>query len=203
MTKDRRTNKKLTRDEVSKLLSHKQYAALLQCQEFGWRLKFIRTAQSTQPVPVLYNARIDQIGVLDPDGQVNIDRNLGIRAAADQPAQVSPAPRVEGEPGVPEWKEKRCDTLPVPDNLDDLLNKLQMRALNQIEGFGWQLQFVRRPLFQDPVPVILSPDGKRYATLESDGRINMTPDSTLRKEASQEAAAAAAPAPGAKRSGYA
>lgn len=70
-------------------------------------------------------------------------------------------------------REKRKGEKPIPDNLNKLLNPIQMAALRQIEGFGWQLRFVRRPLFQDPVPVVYSADGTKIGLLEEDGRLNM------------------------------
>ena len=70
-------------------------------------------------------------------------------------------------------KEKRKGEKPIPDNLNQMLNPIQMSALRQIEGFGWQLKFVRRPLFQEPVPVVYSADGKKIGILEDDGRLNM------------------------------
>ena len=76
--------------------------------------------------------------------------------------------------------EQRKGDKAVPDRLEDVLNELQIRALHQIEGFGWQLRFVRRPLFLEPVPVVFSADGDRIGILEEDGRINMEPDIKIR-----------------------
>ncbi|MEA2094876.1 MAG: hypothetical protein U9P11_09970 [Pseudomonadota bacterium] len=188
MTRDRRENKKLTQNDVQKILNRKQLAALLECQHFGWRLKFIRTPLLKEPVPVLYNSRIDKIGILDPDGHINMDLELEVRSCKPKPDQAKQSPQVQKAPEAASWIEKRKDMAPVPDNFDELLNQHQMRTLRQFEMFGWQLHFVRRPLFQEPVPVILSPEGDKFATLESDGRINMTPDSALRKEAPDEQA---------------
>jgi hypothetical protein len=183
MTTDRRKNTKLTQYDVMKLLNQKQYAALLECQHFGWRLKFIRTPLLKEPAPVLYNANFDKIGILDSDGQINMDLEIEVRSFKPDTDQVRKPLQARETTNKASWKEKRKDLVPVPDNLDELLSKLQLSALRQIENFGWQLHFVRRPLFQEPIPVILSPDGDKYATLERDGRINMTPDSELRKEA--------------------
>lgn len=61
------------------------------------------------------------------------------------------------------------------------LSELQVLALRRIESFGWKLQFIRRPLFQEPVPVVASGDGMKIGILEEDGRINMEPDIKLRK----------------------
>jgi hypothetical protein len=175
MTRDRREDRKLTRDAVQKILNRKQFAALLECQHFGWRLKFIRTPLFKDPVPVLYNARIGLIGTLDPDGHVNMDPEIEVRSGKSATSQSQKA-------AAASWQEKRLDMVAVPDNLDELLNRHQMRSLHQIEKFGWQLHFVRRPSCQASIPVILSPEGDKFATLEQDGRVNMTPDLDLRKE---------------------
>lgn len=76
--------------------------------------------------------------------------------------------------------EKRKGVKPVPDRLEDVLNEMQMRALHQLERFGWQLRFVRKPLFQEPVAVVFSAEGDKIGVLEDDGRINMEPDIKLR-----------------------
>jgi hypothetical protein len=203
MNKDRRENGKLTRDELEKNLNRNQLTALVACQHFGWELKFIRSPLNQEPVPVLYNARIDQIGVMEPDGQINVNSQLVVRAdiAGSGPVKRPSQQHKTPDPGLP--NEKRKDMPPVPDNFEVLLNKNQMLALRQIETFGWQLHFVRRPLFQDPLPVILGPEGDRYATLELDGRINMTPDQVLRKEAPVDQAEAipAVPAATIKQTG--
>ena len=47
--------------------------------------------------------------------------------------------------------------------------------------FGWHLNFVRRPLFQDPIAVIINTDGDRVGTLEADGRIDLQQNFKLRK----------------------
>lgn len=61
-----------------------------------------------------------------------------------------------------------------------------MEALHKIESFGWQLHFVRRPSFKEPIPVILSPKGDKYAILERDDRIKITHDLNVREEAQDE-----------------
>ena len=184
MDRERRRNKQLTQDDVRSLLNPRQYTALLEAQCFGWRLKFIRSPLFREPVPVLYNSRIEKIGVLDPDGQVNMDVELEVRAVKASYGRPAEAQQPDQAPEGVIWKEKRKDIVPVPGNLAEVLSPLQIRSLRQIETFGWRLHFVRRPLFQEPVPVILNPDGDKYATLETDGRINLTPDAVIRKESS-------------------
>jgi hypothetical protein len=186
MTRDRRKNTQPTQDDAGKILNSKQLAALVKCQYFGWKLKFIRSPLFQDPIPVLYNARIDQIGILDPDGYINIDVKLEVRSSKSESDQIKQPPKVPKSPEGASRKERRKHKVFIAENLEELLNQHQMRALRQIESFGWQLHFVRRSLFQNPVAVIISPEGDRFATLEHDGRIDMTPDTDLRKEAPVE-----------------
>ena len=70
-------------------------------------------------------------------------------------------------------QDKRKGDEPIPRNLNAMLNDTQRVALRQLENFGWQLQFVRHPLFQEPVVVVINPEGREFGVLEDDGRINM------------------------------
>ena len=59
------------------------------------------------------------------------------------------------------------------------LTPAQLKTLATMEQFRWSLRFVRRPLFQDPVPVLFAPDG-RYVVLNGDGTIDVSPTLKLR-----------------------
>lgn len=122
MTRERRKNRKLTEDEVKATLNSKQVAALLECQYFGWKLKYIRRPLFQDPVPILYNAKIDQIGILDPDGRVNMDIELKVRSNEQGASEVKSQPKEDMAPESRTWEEKRKDILPIPDNLGELLN---------------------------------------------------------------------------------
>jgi len=61
------------------------------------------------------------------------------------------------------------------------LSAAQLDALVTLEAFGWQLSFVRRPLFRDPVPVLFHAGQDRYVVLEADGSINASPDLPIRR----------------------
>lgn len=76
--------------------------------------------------------------------------------------------------------DRRRGQEPVPAQLHDVLNEVQLLELRQVEDFGWSLQFIRRPLFQDVIPVVYSPDTRSYAIIEKDGRINKDPDIEFR-----------------------
>lgn len=60
------------------------------------------------------------------------------------------------------------------------LNEAQRLTLAELERFGWEIQFVRRPLFQDPVPVLLDGDRKHYAVLTPEGEVEETPGFSVR-----------------------
>lgn len=60
------------------------------------------------------------------------------------------------------------------------LNAPQLVTLAELEQFGWQLGFVRRPLFQAVVPVVFSPDRASYAVLRPDGSVDEHPGIKLR-----------------------
>lgn len=69
-------------------------------------------------------------------------------------------------------KERRRDFKPVPALNLRQLNEAQRLALTTLEKFGWELRFVRRPMFMPPVPVVCDPDQRKFAVLEADGSLN-------------------------------
>ena len=142
------------------------------------------------PVPVVVSDDGSEIGLLDPDGKIIIDKPQHLPQGDETDTMGLSLEAVEEaeEVGIeevviatqPEWMEKRKGESPIPDNLEDYLNKVQIKALRQIENFGWELKFVRRPLFQDPIAVIINSDGDRVGTLEPDGRIDLQQNFELR-----------------------
>jgi hypothetical protein len=77
--------------------------------------------------------------------------------------------------------EKRNRLKPIPDDVRKYLNDAQQAQLNTIEGFGWNLKYIRRPLFQESVVVVSDPNGTLLGILEEDGRLNMESDMGMRK----------------------
>ena len=77
-------------------------------------------------------------------------------------------------------RERRIGQVAVPPDFKSRLNELQHQTLARIEGFGWSVGFVRRPLFQDVVIVLFDPAGDRYAILNDDGSLDTTTDITIR-----------------------
>ena len=77
-------------------------------------------------------------------------------------------------------KEQRIGAPPIPENIEGALNEAQLHTLRRMENFGWELKFIRRPLFQDVLPVLLHLDSNRTGVLEEDGTLNMQRDLNLR-----------------------
>jgi len=60
------------------------------------------------------------------------------------------------------------------------LNMAQQLTLSGLEQFGWELKFVRRPMFQASIPIVFDSDRKKYAVLEPDGTLNENPGFKIR-----------------------
>ena len=72
-------------------------------------------------------------------------------------------------------KERRTTPSRASRELRADLNAAQLETLAELERFGWQLKFVRRPIFQPSIPVVFDADRKAYAVLEADGSLNEHP----------------------------
>lgn len=62
----------------------------------------------------------------------------------------------------------------IPENFHQVLNAFQLQTLKKVEEFGGQLWFIRRPLFQDVIPVVkcaISSEATA-AIIEHDGTLN-------------------------------
>jgi hypothetical protein len=61
------------------------------------------------------------------------------------------------------------------------LNQDQVLALTELEKFGWELKFIRRPMFKDPIPVVFDSDRRHFAILKADGTLDENPGFDIRK----------------------
>lgn len=75
----------------------------------------------------------------------------------------------------PTKEELRGSRCALPVDVAYYLNDVQRISLQSLENFGWQLTFIRRPLFVPPMIVVKNDVQKRYARLEEDGTLNLTP----------------------------
>jgi hypothetical protein len=60
------------------------------------------------------------------------------------------------------------------------LNQEQLITLRDLERFGWELKFVRRPPFMESIPVVFDPDRKAFAVIRPDGEIDTDPGFDIR-----------------------
>lgn len=72
-------------------------------------------------------------------------------------------------------EEVRGSRSPLPVDVLYYLNEVQRLALHSLENFGWQLAFIRRPLFVAPMIVVKNSEQSKFAVLEEDGSVNLSP----------------------------
>lgn len=78
-------------------------------------------------------------------------------------------------------RERRAAPPPPSRVLERLLNADQVSTLRSLEHFGWELKYVRKPLFQKPIPIVFDGDRKSFAIIEEDGSVNDKPPFVIRK----------------------
>ena len=72
-------------------------------------------------------------------------------------------------------EDVRGSRSPLPADVLYYLNEVQRLALHSLENFGWQLAFIRRPLFVPPMVVVKNSEQLKFAVLEEDGSVNLSP----------------------------
>ncbi|KRA41969.1 hypothetical protein ASD72_14765 [Pseudoxanthomonas sp. Root630] len=60
------------------------------------------------------------------------------------------------------------------------LTPAQVMTLEALEIFQWKLAFVRRPLFQAPIPVLFDRDHTRHVVIQEDGSLDESQTLVLR-----------------------
>ena len=78
--------------------------------------------------------------------------------------------------------ERRKDQQRTTREMRGDLNDAQRMTLSELERYGWQLKFVRRPIFQPSIPVVFDGDRKTFAVLEADGTLNEHPPFDIRHD---------------------
>jgi hypothetical protein len=77
--------------------------------------------------------------------------------------------------------ERRARLPAIPDDYEKLLTPMQLMAIRNIAGFGWELRFIRRQGDDVPIPVVYSAEGRQIGVIEGDGKMNLDPDIKLRQ----------------------
>lgn len=69
-------------------------------------------------------------------------------------------------------RERRTGNQALSREIMEYLSQQQLSTLNRMERFGWNLEFVRHPLFQEVTAVITNPDTDDIGVIEDDGVFN-------------------------------
>ena len=77
-------------------------------------------------------------------------------------------------------QERRRVNTAQGDALRAQLNEEQRMTLSDLERFGCELRFIRQPLFQDAIPVLIDGDRKEFSVLKSDGSLENDPRIKIR-----------------------
>jgi len=77
-------------------------------------------------------------------------------------------------------KERRLAEKAYATLLKRELNEAQRTTLGELERFGWELKYIRRPIFQPIIPIVFDGDRKTFAVLEVDGTLNEHPPFKIR-----------------------
>ena len=79
-------------------------------------------------------------------------------------------------------EDKRGTVKPVPDDWLQYLNDNQLLTYRRLQGFGYHLKFVRRPLFQRPICVFSDPHATKLFVIDEDGNLTEQVNIPLRKD---------------------
>ena len=72
-------------------------------------------------------------------------------------------------------KERRRGTKPIPDDPLKYLNEAQLSTFHRLQGLGWNFKFIRRPLFQRAICVLVNNEETILAVIEETGVLNKKP----------------------------
>ncbi|MFT3806272.1 hypothetical protein [Arenimonas sp.] len=71
-------------------------------------------------------------------------------------------------------QERRYNGKATSSELKRQLNEDQRMTLSELERYGWELKFIRREPFKDPVAVVFDGDRNKFAVLKADGTLDET-----------------------------
>ncbi|WP_235578058.1 hypothetical protein [Pseudoxanthomonas sp. Root630] len=103
-------------------------------------------------------------------------RNAAQAAVITGPWQT-PVPAAAA-PRTPE--RRKPAPMQAADALRAGLTPAQVMTLEALEIFQWKLAFVRRPLFQAPIPVLFDRDHTRHVVIQEDGSLDESQTLVLR-----------------------
>ena len=101
--------------------------------------------------------------------------------AAHASVITGPWPASAPQAAAPRTPERRKGaSMQNADALRAGLTPAQLTTLEALEIFPWRLAFVRRPLFQAPIPVLFDRDYTRHVVIHEDGTLDESQSLVLR-----------------------
>ena len=79
MEKDKRKGLVPIPAKLTDWLNFDQKAMLSTIESYGWELKYIRRTAQEEPTVIVVNPQGDQVGVLERDGQLNLESGVTLR----------------------------------------------------------------------------------------------------------------------------
>lgn len=79
MADDKRKTLPPIPDDYENLLTPLQLMALRNIASFGWELRFVRREGLDMPIPVVHGADGKKIGVIEADGNINLNSTISLR----------------------------------------------------------------------------------------------------------------------------
>jgi hypothetical protein len=76
--------------------------------------------------------------------------------------------------------ERRVGLDAIPKDIKSHMTKMQRDTIARLRAVGWSIQFVRRPLYEDQVIVLVDSSGEQQAVLQEDGSIIRNPGISVR-----------------------
>lgn len=77
--------------------------------------------------------------------------------------------------------DKRIGQSPIPSSPSFFLNQKQLNGIEVLKKFGWELAFIRRPLFCEITPVVRNIHEQAVGILGGDGILKINNEIKIRK----------------------
>lgn len=102
------------------------------------------------------------------------------QAALQSTVLAGPWPSARSAPRARTPERRRASVAQSAEQMRAGLTDAQLSTLEALEIFRWRLAFVRRPMFQAPIPVLFDQDGTRHVVILEDGTLDEHPSLRLR-----------------------
>lgn len=76
--------------------------------------------------------------------------------------------------------DKRTGQHPIPSSPAFFLNEKQLNGMEVLKKFGWELAFIRRPLYSEVVPVVMNDQEQAIGILDIDGILKINDEIKFR-----------------------